>query len=90
MKDGQLFHILTYGQASMPDFTGQLSPARRWDGVNYIRNLQANSAAPSTEAPAAGAEPIQDTGTTDPNASETPKPAIDPPKPEGQPNQEQP
>lgn len=40
MKDGQLFHVLTYGQASMPDFTGQLSVDRRWDVINYIRSLQ--------------------------------------------------
>ena len=43
MKDGQLFHVLTYGQASMPDFRGQLSPDRRWDLVNYIRSLQSNA-----------------------------------------------
>ena len=40
MKDGQLFHVLTYGQASMPDFRGQLSAERRWDVVNFIRDLQ--------------------------------------------------
>jgi mono/diheme cytochrome c family protein len=43
MKDGQLFHVLTYGQASMPDFRGQLSSDRRWDLVNYIRGVQANT-----------------------------------------------
>ncbi len=40
MKDGQLFHILTYGQSSMPPFAAQLSPSRRWDIINYIRDLQ--------------------------------------------------
>ncbi len=41
MKDGQLFHILTYGgQTSMPDFAAQLSPDLRWDVVNYIRSMQ--------------------------------------------------
>jgi mono/diheme cytochrome c family protein len=42
MKDGQLFHVLTYGQSSMPEFTGQLSADRRWDVINYIRSLQPN------------------------------------------------
>ena len=40
MKDGQLFHILTYGQNSMPWFAAQLSPSRRWDLINHIRTLQ--------------------------------------------------
>jgi len=40
MLDGQLFHILTYGQASMPDFAGQLSRGTRWDVINYVRSLQ--------------------------------------------------
>lgn len=40
MKDGQLFHILTYGQGSMPPFAAQLSPDRRWDVVNFVRSLQ--------------------------------------------------
>lgn len=40
MKDGQLFHILTYGQNSMPSFSPELSHSRRWDVINYIRDLQ--------------------------------------------------
>jgi mono/diheme cytochrome c family protein len=40
MKDGQLFHILTYGQNSMPQFAAQLPPERRWDVINHIRRLQ--------------------------------------------------
>jgi len=40
MKDGQLLHILTYGQNSMPQFAAQLSLERRWDIINYIRVLQ--------------------------------------------------
>jgi len=50
MKDGQLFHILTYGQGSMSSFAAQLSPERRWDVINYIRGLQQN--APSIALPA--------------------------------------
>ncbi len=40
MKDGQLFHILTYGQNSMPWFAAQLPPERRWDVINHIRQIQ--------------------------------------------------
>ena len=40
MKDGQLFHILTYGQSSMPSFAAQLSGGRRWDVINVIRDMQ--------------------------------------------------
>jgi mono/diheme cytochrome c family protein len=45
MKDGQLFHILTCGQNSMPQFAAQLSHEQCWDVVNYIRSLQ-QAAAP--------------------------------------------
>ncbi|MCG8449722.1 MAG: cytochrome c [Pirellulales bacterium] len=46
MKDGQLFHILTYGQNSMPQFAAQLWPQRRWDVINYIRQLQRETQPP--------------------------------------------
>ena len=40
MKDGQLFHILSYGQGSMAPMAGQLSRADRWHVVNYVRSMQ--------------------------------------------------
>lgn len=40
MKDGQLFHIITYGQASMPGFAAQIPPDDRWAVITYIRSLQ--------------------------------------------------
>ena len=40
MRDGQLLHILTFGQNSMPNFAAQLPPDRRWDVINFIRTLQ--------------------------------------------------
>ena len=50
MKDGQLFHILTYGQGSMAPFAAQLSRERRWDVINYVRDLQSKApAVPATE-----------------------------------------
>ena len=46
MKDGQLFHILTYGQNSMPQFAAQLTHDHRWDVVNHIRHLQSQAPSP--------------------------------------------
>ena len=43
MKDGQLFHILTYGQTNMPQMASQLTRAQRWDVINYVRELQASA-----------------------------------------------
>jgi mono/diheme cytochrome c family protein len=62
MKDGQLFHILTYGQGSMAPFAAQLSRELRWDVINYVRDLQ-SKAPPTPEAP-----PV------DANADATPEP----------------
>ena len=46
MKDGQLFHILTYGQGSMAPFAAQLTPDQRWDVINYVRDLQQGADTP--------------------------------------------
>ncbi len=46
MKDGQLFHLLTYGQNSMPQFAAQLSPNSRWDVINHLRRLQKKTQPP--------------------------------------------
>ena len=64
MKDGQLFHILTLGQNSMPNFAAQLPPARRWEVIAYLRQLQQET--PPSEPPAQ--EPVED---AQPNAVST-------------------
>jgi mono/diheme cytochrome c family protein len=66
MKDGQLFHILTYGQNSMPEFAAQLTPQRRWDVINHIRKLQ-QAVQPATEATgtAPAAEPAEEAKETE-------------------------
>jgi mono/diheme cytochrome c family protein len=51
MKDGQLLHILTYGQNSMPQFAAQLSLERRWDVINYIRTVQEAAPLPTATPP---------------------------------------
>lgn len=40
MKDGQLFHILTYGQGNMPSYAAQLSREDRWRVIVHVRSLQ--------------------------------------------------
>ncbi len=43
MKDGQMFHVLTYGQKLMPSHASQLPPDERWRLIKHIRGLQARS-----------------------------------------------
>jgi len=40
MKDGQLFHILSYGQNNMPSYASQLSREDRWSAILHVRTLQ--------------------------------------------------
>jgi len=40
MKDGQIFHIITYGQGNMPSITSQISSENRWEIILHIRELQ--------------------------------------------------
>ena len=47
MKDGQLFHILTYGQGSMAPLAAQMSRDDRWAVINYVRDLQSKAPPPA-------------------------------------------
>ncbi|HEV3444696.1 MAG TPA: c-type cytochrome [Gemmataceae bacterium] len=40
MKDGQMFHVLTYGQGNMPGFSTQLARDDRWSVILHVRMLQ--------------------------------------------------
>ena len=44
MKDGQLFHIVTYGQKNMPSYATQVSRNDRWKAIRYVRSLQKQAA----------------------------------------------
>ncbi len=44
MKDGQMFHVLTYGQGNMSSYAGQLSSDDRWCVVLHVRKLQGGKA----------------------------------------------
>ena len=62
MKDGQLFHVLTYGQNNMPFYASQLSREDRWNVILYVRTMQA--AATPAPAPAASSTPQLKTAQT--------------------------
>lgn len=40
MPEGQIFHVLTYGQGNMASYAGQLSPEDRWAAVSHVMGLQ--------------------------------------------------
>lgn len=40
MADGQLFHLLTYGQGNMASYAAQLTRAERWLVVRHLRAMQ--------------------------------------------------
>jgi mono/diheme cytochrome c family protein len=45
MKDGQMFHVLTFGWRNMPAQAGQLSQEDRWKVILHVRSLQQRAAA---------------------------------------------
>ena len=49
MKDGQMFHVLSYGQNNMPSYASQLSRDDRWNVIVYLRSLQ-SAAIPMPQA----------------------------------------
>ncbi len=62
MKGGQLLHVLTYGQGSMPNFAAQLSLAQRWEVINFIRTLQPEQEPEQleSESPTTDAQPANE------------------------------
>jgi len=56
MKDGQVFHVLTYGQNNMPSYASQLSREDRWNVILYVRTMQA-AATPVPAPPAPSSSP---------------------------------
>lgn len=41
MSDGQMFHVLTFGQKNMPGYAAQISADDRWNAILQVRSLQA-------------------------------------------------
>jgi len=61
MADGQIFHIVSAGQANMPAYAAQILPEDRWRVVLHLRALQqagasAGAEVPGGEAPQGAAE----------------------------------
>lgn len=53
-SDGFIWGYMTFGGAVMPSFANDLSPAERWDVVNYVRKVvqmgqSAQAAVPATQ-----------------------------------------
>lgn len=46
MKDGQMFHLLAYGQGNMPSYASQVSLEERWQVILFVRSLQDQAAPP--------------------------------------------
>lgn len=40
IPDGQMFHVLTYGQGNMPPYAAQIERIDRWAVIAYVRSLQ--------------------------------------------------
>ncbi len=38
--DGNIYHVITMGQNTMPSYASQINPADRWAVINYVRVLQ--------------------------------------------------
>lgn len=59
LKDGRIFHILTYGRKNMPSYASQLTEDDRWKVILYVRALQRNAKAAPAPAiqPASAAAP---------------------------------
>ncbi|MCC7418464.1 MAG: cytochrome c [Acidobacteria bacterium] len=40
MPDGQIFHVIAYGQGNMPGYASQIPDEDRWRAIAYVRQLQ--------------------------------------------------
>lgn len=40
MSDGQMFHVLTFGQKNMPGYAAQVSVEDRWKAILHVRSIQ--------------------------------------------------
>lgn len=67
MKDGELFHVISYGRLNMPPHRKQLSQRDRWCVIQYIRGLQ-QSAAQAEQTGAAATATVTNEAATSPAA----------------------
>ncbi len=55
MSDGQMFHVVTFGQKNMPGYSVQIPPDDRWKAISYLRVLQETARVAAEKAVAAAA-----------------------------------
>ena len=64
LEDGQIFHIITFGQNNMPGHASQIDPGDRWRVVQHVRALRSALVAelePSEQVASENGEPAADT-----------------------------
>lgn len=61
LADGQIFHVISFGQGVMPAYGQQIAQPDRWKIVRFLRELQATAAPP---APAPAAAPAANAAST--------------------------
>ncbi len=67
LKDGQMFHIVTYGQKNMASYASQVPREDRWKAILHIRGLQRKAAAQAaTQAAAQAAQAAKPTPPPEP------------------------
>jgi mono/diheme cytochrome c family protein len=54
LSDGYLYSIIRYGRGVMPKYGDKVRGPKRWEIVNYVRQLQAAAAAPAAPAAPGG------------------------------------
>jgi mono/diheme cytochrome c family protein len=47
MKDGQFFHILSFGQKNMPSYAAQIAREDRWNVIAFVRSIQNQAVVPT-------------------------------------------
>lgn len=62
VRDGRMFHILTYGQKNMPPYSSQITREDRWRVILHIRYMQKQArqqvaSTPTTLQPGKGVNP---------------------------------
>ncbi len=63
LKDGRMFHILTYGQRNMPSYASQVSADDRWKAILYVRSLQGSAQAAAAPPAAPSSPPVSGKGS---------------------------
>jgi mono/diheme cytochrome c family protein len=68
LADGQIFHIITFGQKNMPAHAAQIPAQQRWEIISHVRGLQARAAEKAAEEQAAAEEAAAEAETAEQGA----------------------